>query len=422
MQPRRHPPGAPAPDASPPLPAAPDSAGAAARQALLLFHDDSSLAVARAFADLLVARDWVPTLVRFLAESDDTTRLSDRQLALGLGPYGPAPTMHARTVADPAFLDRFAIVASAKFPALYRCLWRWRGWRFRRRPVFVGFFPGLELRPEIGFRLRASVDILCLVTEADRHAYSATPLTTRPTHQRTLRLHPRLIRAGQPGRMAQGPCRRIVFFTQSVVPASLEGRRHVATLLLEIAHTHPDAEVVVKLRHRVEENRHHAHVERYGYEALLAEMAPAPPANLTIADGPMESVLDADLAITCSSTAGMETLAEGIPTLFFLDFPGAEGEALTAPMRRVLQGSGLLADRQAILELEQRAPAPAWRDAVLSSDADLDALLSAVAAFRAKPPAPPPSPLGPLAPALAHAEQRLRSAISRTRRMIRRLR
>lgn len=358
-----------------------------ARRALMVFHDDSSLAVARGFADLIAAQGWRPEFLLYRNPLTGPPDLSPRQLAQGLGPH---PLAHRRTgldAADPTFLAGFALVASAKYPVLFRRLWRWRAWAFDGpRPCFLGLFPGLELQRATGWRIRRYADVLCCVSRSDAAAYRAFAPPGRPAHQRVLRLHPALMRrAPMAARTWADRPRVATFFTQSVAPETLAGRRAVLATLVEAARANPETCVTLKLRHRRDENRRHTHVERWSYEALLAEVA-APPPNLRFSDAPMADALaETDLAITCSSTAGAEAAAAGTPTLFLLDYPGADREPTAASMRALLAGSGLTADRAAVVALERRRPAPAWAEDVFSTPADLHAALAAVDAFHAAP-------------------------------------
>lgn len=386
-----------------------------ARRALLLFHDDSSLTVARRLADQVAARGWRPTLAEHIADPAAPARLSPRQRALGLGPHAPGLTLVGRQAADPALLGGFAMVASAKYPMLFRDLWRWGAWRFGRRPCFVGLYPGLELTPEAGWRIRRFADVLCCVSGRDRDAYLRAGPAGRPAHQVVLRYHPSLVRRA-PLRL-EGAVRRLVFFPQSIVPATAAGRLDVLRILAEAARAHPGVAIVIKLRHRPDENRAHTHVEAWAYPALAAALAGGPPANLSFSDDGMEAALaGADLAVTVSSTAGAEALALGVPALFLVDHADAAADPYQPAIRRVLAGSGLAAGAADVIALARRAPDPAWAADLLSQPGDLDAVLAAVDAFHA---APPPRPAGARV-ALGRAGLELDLALRRAIRSARR--
>ena len=85
------------------------------------------------------------------------------------------------------------------------------------------------------------------------------------------------------------------------------------------------------------------------------------PTNLTFSVAPMEEVYEkADLCITCSSTAGVETCFRGIPTLFFLDYEPCIEDVLYEPAKRLLADSGLLVTEEELMELPVRLPNEEW--------------------------------------------------------------
>ena len=345
-------------------------------RALMIFHDDSSLVVARAFADLLAERGAAVSFMRFVARPGLPDKLSPRQLDQGLGGWCVDRTAIGLQACDEAYLGRFSLVASAKFPVLYRKLWAARGWRFAgERPLFLALFPGLELTHGRGYEIRRHADILCLPTRRDIDDYARRALPGRPAGQTTLRFHPRLLRREPPQRPSP---RRLVFFTQSISPATLAGRLDVARLLVDIAHAHPGVEVVVKRRHRRDENLNHTHIEQHDYETLLGQIGM--PGNLRISDESADAALDAaGMALTCSSTSGVEALARGVPTMFFLDYAEAGADPLNAPMRTLLADGGPLATREQVSALAPPRPKATWLETVLSTQSDLDAVLAAMA-------------------------------------------
>lgn len=349
---------------------------------LMIFHDDSSLVVARRFADLIAARGGAVRFMQFAAHAGAPEKLSARQLEQGLGPWRVDRFATGIEACDEAYLSLFPAVASAKFPVLFRQLWARRGWRFgMERPSFVALFPGLELTCGRGYEIRRFADIVCLPTQRDVEDYASRALPGRPARQRVVRFHPCLMRCARGGPSGR---RRLVFFSQSVAPNTLAGRRDIARLLTDTARAHPDVEVVVKLRHRTDENRAHTHVERYDYQTLIGALDP--PGNLRFSDESADSALaGASIALTCSSTSGLEALARGVPTMFFVDHVDAEADPLNAAMRDVLAGGGPVARREAVIALSPPAVAPGWLDAVTSSQRDLDAVFAAIESSAAEP-------------------------------------
>jgi hypothetical protein len=102
--------------------------------------------------------------------------------------------------------------------------------------------------------------------------------------------------------------RRILFADQPTVPTAPAERRYLYDRLLGYARAHPDREVVLKPRHRLDEGTYHT--MRYHPENLLAGV-PRPP-NFAIDYTPIsEQLPTVDLLITMSSTACLEALDRG---------------------------------------------------------------------------------------------------------------
>jgi hypothetical protein len=351
--------------------------GSPHRQALLIFNDDGSLAVARAFAEQLEGLGWRCDFMRFMRNAASRNDLSERQLKQGLAGRTIAIDAVGLQACDELLLERYDIVAAAKFPPSYVVLWLTSAWRFNsNRPCFVALFPGVELRGFRGPRFRRHADVLCLPTLRDLTNYEASSID-HPPWQTALRFHPKLIRSTQTmDRPRNGGT--VVFFGQSKVPATLPGRLDVAQAIRGAAAANPDRPFIIKLRHRTGENVHHVEPEQYGYEWLIAESGGAPK-NLSFDDGPAEHAIEhAGLVITCCSTAGFEALAHGVCTLFFLDYAEADRDPLNDPARRLLKESGLLASRDDVLSLSPRQPNREWADGVLSENADLHRLIASV--------------------------------------------
>src|SRR5690606_11530692 len=137
---------------------------------------------------------------------------------------------------------------------------------------------------------------------------------------------------------AAGKVRRVVFAPQSIVPAVRQQRLAVLAGLADVAAA--GYEVVIKLRARAGERQ--THNENRPYEVLWRaehHRLGHPHAALRFVDGPMHTWLTPDAAlVTVSSTAALESLALGLPTVLVSDFGIAE-ELLNEPFA----GSGCLA-------------------------------------------------------------------------------
>ena len=359
----------------------PANMAAPRRRALVFFRDDSSLHVARLLADDLATCGWDTDFAWVDYAEQGRPLLSARQLEVGLRgakvTYGFTPYDDFRS----DLLKRYDAVFSAKFSAHFRRRVERRQWRFlRKRPCFVALSPGLEFTPESGLVARSVFDVVCTDTEANA-AYLRG--REKPGGEgrgpAVVRYNPLFVRRRGTG--ASGAIRKIVFFTQSASPCALESRRSVARLLRDVASAHPDKELVIKLRHLSTENRNHTHVEAWGYQDLLAAEGPLPK-NMCFEHGSMESILDsADLAVTCTSTAGVEALAKGVRTVFFLSFDRSETDPLVDKMRVFLEGSGSIVDCDQIVALDLPTLTDDWLNAtLLGGDAvrDMIAAIDAV--------------------------------------------
>lgn len=111
---------------------------------------------------------------------------------------------------------------------------------------------------------------------------------------------------------------RVVFAVQPSVPQSRADRSYLLRRAVEHARLHPDREVLVKLRSRPGE--HTTHLEELPYQRLAQQLPGGLPSNCRLVYGNMGEVLDtADLLVTVSSTAALESLHRGIPTAVLTD-------------------------------------------------------------------------------------------------------
>ncbi|MFZ3472450.1 DUF6716 putative glycosyltransferase [Streptomyces sp. 4.24] len=111
---------------------------------------------------------------------------------------------------------------------------------------------------------------------------------------------------------------RVVFAVQPSVPQSRADRSYLLRRAAEHARLHPDREVLVKLRSRPGE--HTTHLEELPYQRLAQQLPGGLPTNCRLVYGNMGEVLDtADLLVTVSSTAALESLHRGIPTAVLTD-------------------------------------------------------------------------------------------------------
>ncbi|MGW0551240.1 DUF6716 putative glycosyltransferase [Streptomyces altiplanensis] len=112
--------------------------------------------------------------------------------------------------------------------------------------------------------------------------------------------------------------RTVVFAAQPSVPQSRADRAYLLRRLVQHARLHPGREVLLKLRSKPGE--HTTHIEELPYQKLAARIEGGPPPNFRLVYGHMGEVLDrADLLVTVSSTAALESLHRRIPTAVLTD-------------------------------------------------------------------------------------------------------
>ncbi|MFI6318454.1 DUF6716 putative glycosyltransferase [Nonomuraea sp. NPDC050556] len=163
---------------------------------------------------------------------------------------------------------------------------------------------------------------------------------------------PRVSERGVFATQAEGLARRVVFATQAKVPRGREERERILLALAKLADERPELDVVVKLRAREDERQ--THNERHHYERLWREMGA--PGRLLFEAGPMqEQLADAAGFVTVSSTAALEAIAAGVPSLVLADF-GVSAEMINL----VFEGSGLLGTLDELSAGEFRTPDAAW--------------------------------------------------------------
>ncbi|QKV97788.1 hypothetical protein HUT19_24280 [Streptomyces sp. NA02950] len=146
----------------------------------------------------------------------------------------------------------------------------------------------------------------------------------------------------------------VVFAVQPSVPDNRADRTYLLRRAVEHARRHPDREVVVKLRSKPGE--HTTHIEELPYQKLIDRLGDGLPANFRLAYGNMGEVLDtADLLVTVSSTAALESLHRGIPTAVLTDL----GIRETLGNHHFL-GSGCLASWDQLDAGDRPEADPAW--------------------------------------------------------------
>ncbi|MFF0775108.1 DUF6716 putative glycosyltransferase [Nonomuraea wenchangensis] len=218
----------------------------------------------------------------------------------------------------------------------------------RPRPVFVSGLPGISVpATEKAWIYRSGCDLF--VVHSEREVAEFGEIAGRLGGGGAVGLA-RLpfLRAGA----ARAGGDRVVFATQAKVPRGREQRERILVALAELARRRPDLDVVVKLRALEDERQ--THRERHHYQRLWREMGE--PGRLRFAAGPMhEQLANAAGFVTVSSTAALEAIALGVPSLVLTDF-GVSAEMINV----VFEGSGLLGTLDDLAAGGFRAASPAW--------------------------------------------------------------
>ncbi|WP_435242358.1 DUF6716 putative glycosyltransferase [Streptomyces cucumeris] len=183
----------------------------------------------------------------------------------------------------------------------------------------------------------------------------------------------------------------VVFAVQPSVPDNRADRTYLLRRAVEHARSHPDREVVVKLRSKPGE--HTTHIEELPYQKLIDRLGDGVPANFRLAYGNMGEVLDtADLLVTVSSTAALESLHRGVPTAVLTDLGIRESLG-----NHHFLGSGCLASWDELDAGHRPEPDPGWlaRQGVAADgpyETWFDAARERVAALAAADTLPPLDP------------------------------
>lgn len=348
---------------------------------LFVFQDDSSLYLALAVEADLAKRGIDADFLLVEPNPGVPTKLSDCQLSFADHSNRLLFRLPKYRAFDEGILRRYDAIVSAKFPVAFRRRAIEQSWWFRSRPCFIALFPGMEFFPEQGFNNRGMFDVIAFNNAADLELYEQVSPVVAPSHQQQVLYNPLFARNAK----VEQDRSNIVFFPQSITPLSRQGRIQVAEMLARIREDNPAYRVIVKLRHREGENKNHTHIEKYAYQEIFRELDLVSRVEFEI--GSTDDFLtNCAFAITCSSTAGMQAIARGIPTAFLTNFEGAQHDEIAMQAAEKLQGSGLLVDIADAHRLDFSVGEEAWRARNLIGEHGADDLLAAITRFHASPP------------------------------------
>jgi hypothetical protein len=220
------------------------------------------------------------------------------------------------------------------------------------RPILVTGLPGISIpanRKAIAHRAQADLFVLHSHREVREFSRVAEEMgIVRRFALATLPFLPDRI----PTARADGD---VIFAAQAKVPREKRDRVALLSWLAESARRHPYRRVVVKVR--AERGEQQTHFESHDYADLIPELSPPPPPNLVVAGGAMEAHLAGAAAlVTVSSTAAIEAVALGVPTLVMEDF-GVSPDLINT----VFEESGLLGNCGDLVEGRFKRADAAWR-------------------------------------------------------------
>ncbi|GAA1012814.1 DUF6716 putative glycosyltransferase [Streptomyces thermogriseus] len=238
----------------------------------------------------------------------------------------------------------------------------WEG-RSRRPVVVTGYVGVVYEKLADGLLLRHGADLVLANSRQDaerfRAVYEGVGADASAVTEAAL---PFLGGAPYRGSARRTAPYTVVFAAQPSVPESRQDRMYLLDRLIRHARRHPGREVLLKLRSRPGE--HTTHIEEVPYQKLARRREL--PANLRLVHGNMGEVLDrADLLVTVSSTAALESLHRRIPTAVLTDLGVRE-----ALGNHHFVGSGCLASWDQLDAGYEPVPDPRWaaRQGVAAAD------------------------------------------------------
>lgn len=350
---------------------------------LLPFHDDSALIFARTMGDGLTRAGAKVTYAHVTERLEIGSKISERQLSLYL-PQGPDIYILGSDIVSDELLFSFdAIIFNRLLLEVNNALESSEFKSRRDRSCLIAFLPGLEFFPERGIANRCKYDILYLNYNGQREFL--------PEERNNF-----FVGVGHPSfsfrpQSLLDPKGKLLFAAQAISPLTIAGRVHMANLVVATALANPDREIVIKLRHKPDENKHHAHKEVFAYEHLMASLFPRLPPNLAFDDGSMLGALQGAAAcLACTSTAVMDAIANGIPAMVYLSYPEAASDPLMPAMRREFADSGLIVTSEDVISLNIPTPSSAWLEEKFQKEFPFGEIIEQVENFHRSRQAPPP--------------------------------
>ena len=319
------------------------------------------LAGARA-PDIIVAESPVAPSNEQIDDVTDGRATMARSVSIGS--FVDDPVIAAADVLTVCLPTRALVEVHRQVAALHR--------RTGRRPVVVVGYAGLVYENRVeGLAWRIGADVICVNSRADEHvARSLVDELNRPS-QRIVRLgYPQFARSTRP---SDAPA-ALTFAAQPDVPARRVERLHLLERLIGYARRHPHETVILKLRTRPGERT--THPQPHDYRRLARQFEPLP-SNLTFETGAISDTLDRTRClVTVSSTAALESMARGLPTVLLTDFGVSERLG-----NHVFVGSGCMRSLGDVEGGAMPNPVAAWADEHGVFDDGSDALRATVSSL-----------------------------------------
>jgi len=346
------------------------------------FADDSTLFFALRLRDILWNTPDMPCVQ--LAWVSDQNALSYRQMSQLL-PEGPDRILRERDFHDLILSGTIeAVITSRVFRPLGNVLKCKLVKHMANRACVISFLGGLDFFPERGYVNRRDCDAVYLFPASEIQVFSDLMLAYDTSWQDVRFGHPAAVGPSPPPKNLARR-RDIYFFAQALSPTTRQSRQHMLEICISLARAYTDRTVWIKLRHLPLENRQHLHKERFDYPSLLKQMQDVPD-NLKLTACSMEEAF-AQMAVglTCTSTAAIDVIREGIPCMVYLDYVDYFNDPLNPHMRRLFADSGLITNLDDVLNLRSHAPKQLWMDNMFCSPDLGKRLLTTINDFKIRP-------------------------------------
>ncbi len=229
------------------------------------------------------------------------------------------------------------------------------------RPALVSGLPGMGLPASgKGMNYRRLMDAFIAHSSAEVDAYTEASAQSQVPCEVLLARLPMLRSEGIPqlkNSSTEAAPHTLVFAPQAKVPAERADREAIIAALAECADRHPESTAVIKMRSRPGEFE--THHEQHSYFEILEDFRnrQVPGADrIELGYGPLSNFLtDGAALVTVSSTAALESIDQGVPTLLISDF-GFDEELLN----EVFEDSGATGTLADVAAGSIGFPDPGW--------------------------------------------------------------